>query len=83
MCQIVPVFALFLTHFSMEILVIQEIKEIQQILQLKFRLRMTWFDARLDFFNIKLDENMNVISIDDDTHTLYKYMSIFHVPEIV
>ena len=26
---------------------------------------------------------MNVISIDDDTHTLYKYMSIFHVPEIV
>ena len=44
---------------------IQEIKEIQQILQLKFRLRMTWFDTRLDFFNIKLDENMNVISIDE------------------
>ena len=49
----------------MEILVIQEIKEIQQILQLKFRLRMTWFDARLDFFNIKVDENMNIISIDE------------------
>ena len=48
----------------MEILVIQEIKEIQQILQLKFRLRMTWFDARLDF-NIKLEENMNIISIDE------------------
>ena len=44
---------------------IQEIKEIQQILQLKFRLRMTWFDARLDFFNIKVDENMNIISIDE------------------
>ena len=53
------------TLFSMEILVIQEIKEIQQILQLKFRLRMTWFDARLDFFNIKVDENMNIISIDE------------------
>ena len=49
----------------MEVLVIQEIKEIQQILQLKFSLRMTWVDARLEFYNIKLDETMNVISIDE------------------
>ena len=40
-------------------------REIEQILQLKFRLRMTWFDARLDFFNIKQDETVNVISIDE------------------
>ena len=46
-------------------MVVQEIKEIQQILQLKFSLRMTWVDARLDFFNIKVDETMNVISIDE------------------
>ena len=49
----------------MEIIVVQEIKEIQQVLQLKFRLRMTWLDARLDFFNIKMDETMNVISLDE------------------
>ena len=49
----------------MDIIVVQEIKEIEQILQLKFNLRMTWVDARLDFFNIKVDETMNVISIDE------------------
>ena len=44
-------------------MVVQEIKEIEQILQLKFNLRMTWVDARLDFFNIKPKETMNVISM--------------------
>ena len=44
---------------------IQEIKEIEQILQLKFNLRMTWVDARLNFYNIKLKETMNVISRDE------------------
>ena len=44
-------------------MVVQEIKEIEQILQLKFRLRMTWVDARLNFFNIKMKETMNVISM--------------------
>ena len=44
---------------------IQEIKEIQQILQLKFSLRMTWVDARLDFYNIKQDETMNIISLEE------------------
>ena len=46
-------------------MVVQEIKEIEQILQLKFNLRMTWVDARLDFYNIKLKETMNVISRDE------------------
>ena len=46
-------------------MVIQEMKEIEQILQLKFNLRMTWVDARLDFYNIKLDETMNAITIDE------------------
>ena len=43
-------------------MVIQEMKEIEQILQLKFSLRLTWVDARLEFYNIKLDETMNVIT---------------------
>ena len=46
-------------------MVIQEMKEIEQIVQLKFSLRMTWVDARLDFYNIKLDETMNVISLEE------------------
>ena len=52
-------------NFSLEILVIQEIREIQQILQLKFSLRMSWLDSRLDFYNIKLDESVNVISLEE------------------
>ena len=52
-------------NFSLEILVIQEIREIQQILQLKFSLRMSWLDSRLDFYNIKVDKSMNVISLEE------------------
>ena len=49
----------------MDVKVIQEIKEIQQMLQLKFNLRMEWVDARLEFYNIKLDETMNVITTEE------------------
>ena len=59
---------------------IQEIKEIQQILQLKFSLRMTWVDARLDFYNIKLDETMNVISMDE-LDRIWLPIIIFHNTE--
>ena len=55
----------YLSHISVEIMVIQEMKEIEQILQLKFNLRMTWVDARLDFYNIKLDETMKAITVDE------------------
>ena len=50
---------------SVDVKVIQEIKEIQQMLQLKFNLRMEWVDARLEFYNIKLDETMNVVTIEE------------------
>ena len=59
---------------------IQEIKEIEQILQLKFNLRMTWVDARLDFYNIKLKETMNVISIDE-LNKIWLPKIIFHNTE--
>ena len=61
-------------------MVIQEIKEIEQILQLKFNLRMTWVDARLDFYNIKLKETMNVISIDE-LNKIWLPKIIFHNTE--
>ena len=35
------------------------------MLQLKFNLRMEWMDARLEFYNIKLDETMNVITTEE------------------
>ena len=61
-------------------MVVQEIKEIQQILQLKFSLRMTWVDARLDFYNIKSDETMNVISINE-MNRIWLPILIFHNTE--
>ena len=66
--------------FSVDVMVIQEMREIEQILQLKFRLRMTWFDARLDFFNIKQDDTMNVISIDE-LNQIWLPIIIFHNTE--
>ena len=65
---------------SVEIMVVQEIKEIQQLLQLKFLLRMAWVDARLDFFNIKLDETMNVISLDE-LNRIWLPIIVFHNTE--
>ena len=55
-------------------------KEIQQILQLKFSLRMTWVDARLDFYNIKLDETMNVIS-NSELNRIWLPIIVFHNTE--
>ena len=55
-------------------------KEIAQILQLKFLLRMTWVDARLDFYNIKLDETMNVISLEE-LDRIWLPVIIFHNTE--
>ena len=61
-------------------MVIQEIKEIEQIVQLKFSLRMTWVVARLDFYNIKLDETMNVISLEE-LNRIWLPVIIFHNTE--
>ena len=55
-------------------------KEIEQILQLKFSLRMTLVDARLDFFNIKADETMNVISLEE-LNQIWLPVIIFHNTE--
>ena len=55
-------------------------KVIEQILQLKFSLRLTWVDARLDFFNIKLKETMNVISMAE-LNRIWLPIIIFHNTE--
>ena len=55
-------------------------KKIEKIVQLKFSLRMTWVDARLDFYNIKLDETMNVISLEE-LNRIWLPVIIFHNTE--
>ena len=61
-------------------MVIQEIKEIQQILQLKFNLRMSWVDSRLEFYNIKQKETMNILSMDE-MEKIWLPIIIFHNTE--
>ena len=55
-------------------------KKIEKIVQLKFSLRMTWVDARLDFYNIKLDETMNVVSLEE-LNRIWLPVIIFHNTE--
>ena len=69
-------------HFSVsvKIMVIQEIKEIQQILRLRYSLEMSWVDSRLELYNIKLDTTMNIISIDE-LNQIWLTTIIFHNTE--
>ena len=40
-------------------MVIQDIQEVGQYIELKFRLSMNWKDARVLFYNLKEEEAMN------------------------
>ena len=40
-------------------MVVQDIQEVAQYLKLKFKISLHWMDARVSFYNIKTDENMN------------------------
>ena len=44
---------------------ILDIKEVEQVLTLKFELVATWLDSRLDFYNLKLDVDLNTLSNDE------------------
>ena len=41
---------------------ILEIHEVQNMISLKFDLEATWFDSRLNFFNLKMNSQMNTLS---------------------
>ena len=43
-------------------MVVQDIQEVSQYLKLKFKISLQWMDARVLFYNIKIDENMNHVS---------------------
>ena len=51
--------------FSCDIMVVQEIQEVSQYIQLKFRLSLNWKDARVSFYNIKTEEVLNSLSWEE------------------
>ena len=63
-------------------MVVQDIQEVAQYLELKFRINLQCMYARVLYYNIKPDENMNSLTLDEqlalwtptlwtvDTHTL-------------
>ena len=46
-------------------MVVQDIQEVAQYLKLKFKISLQWMDARVNFYNIKTDENMNSLSLEE------------------
>ena len=46
-------------------MVVQDIQEVAQYLELKFRIKFQWKDARVTFYNLKQDEEMNSLSPDE------------------
>ena len=50
---------------SCDIMVVQDIQEVAQYLELKFKITLQWKDARLLFYNIKAKDEMNSLTLDE------------------
>ena len=46
-------------------MVIQDIQEVAQYLEVKFKITLQWVDARVLYYNIKPDDNMNTLTLDE------------------
>ena len=46
-------------------ILVQDIQEVAQYVELKFKVNMQWKDARVMYYNIKTDEKMNSLSLDE------------------
>ena len=46
-------------------MVIQDIQEVAQYMEVKFRITLQWVDARMTYYNIKTDDNMNSLTLDE------------------
>ena len=46
-------------------MVIQDIQEVAQYLEVKFKISLEWQDARVMFYNIKTDEKMNSLTLTE------------------
>ena len=60
---------------SGQVWAILKIQEVQQLVKLQFQLSLKWYDARLQYYNLKVDENMNSL--------VYKEKQKLWVPSIV
>ena len=46
-------------------MVIQDIQEVAQYIEVKFRITLQWMDARVLYYNIKPDEKLNSLTMDE------------------
>ena len=46
-------------------MVVQDIQEVAQFVKLKFRISLRWMDARVIYYNIKTDETLNSLSLEE------------------
>ena len=46
-------------------MVVQDIQEVAQYLELKFKISLRWLDARIVFYNLKVNEDMNSLTLDE------------------
>ena len=50
---------------SSEVWAILNIKEVEQLTKVQFELSLKWFDGRLQYYNLKEDENMNSLLYEE------------------
>ena len=46
-------------------MVIQDIQEVAQYLEVKFKISLQWMDARVSYYNIKPEDEMNSLTLDE------------------
>ena len=46
-------------------MVVQDIQEVAQYMKLKFKISLQWMDARVTYYNIKRDEALNSLSLEE------------------
>ena len=44
---------------------IQDIQEVGQFIELKFKMMLKWVDARVTYYNLKRDEKLNSLSLEE------------------
>ena len=55
----------FPVNITIDIMSVLDIQEVGSVLKLLFILDLTWFDNRLQFYNLKADESMNSLTQED------------------
>ena len=52
-------------ELSSQVWVILDIQEVSQFIELQFQLSLTWYDSRLQFYNLKDNEKMNTLLYEE------------------